>query len=100
MLSPSHESILRFYFQLTALTTTEMEADMELIVKMKAEKAGIEDNVYRLEQINSYNTDLDAQIKEAEKSLARAKTDLDKETKGVVALLAIFFFHFFVSFNL
>ena len=62
---------------------------MELILKMKAEKAGIEDNVYRLEQINSYNTDLDAQIKEAEKSLARAKTDLDKETKGVVALGAI-----------
>ena len=67
---------------------------MELIVKMKAEKAGIEDNVYRLEQINNYNTDLDAQIKEAEKSLARAKTDLDKESKGVVAL-AIFFLHFF-----
>ena len=63
---------------------------MELIVKMKAEKAGIEDNVYRLEQINNYNTDLDAQIKEAEKSLALAKTDLDKETKGVV--LALFFF--------
>ena len=62
---------------------------MELIVKMKAEKAGIEDNVYRLEQINNYNTDLDAQIKEAEKSLARAKTDLDKETKGVIALLAM-----------
>ena len=67
---------------------------MELIVKMKAEKAGIEDNVYRLEQINNYNTDLDAQIKEAENSLARVKTDLDKETKGVIALLAIFFFHF------
>jgi len=59
---------------------------MELILKMKAEKAGIEDNVYRLEQINSYNTDLDAQIKEAERSLARAKTDLDKETKDVFDL--------------
>ena len=59
---------------------------MELIVKMKAEKVAIEDNVYRLEQINNYNMDLDAKIKELENSLGLAKTYLDKENKGVLAL--------------